>query len=193
MYAILSLESHRAGAGIVGENLGVVPPVVNESMTRHNIRQLYVAQYETAVGYGEPGLRTPPAGCVASLNTHDLFPFQAFIEGKDIDERLRLKFINEEEAAAERREREGVRNALTQFVGENLFDGCVDFLAKSDASIVLLNLEDLWGETKAQNIPATTTEHPNWRRRMRYSMESLQKISPPQGLCFPRSLGGQRR
>jgi 4-alpha-glucanotransferase len=182
MYAILSLESHRAGAGIVGENLGVVPPVVNESMTRHNIRQLYVAQYETAVGSGDAGLRTPPEGSVASLNTHDLFPFQAFIEGKDIDERLRLKFINEDEAARERREREEVRNALTKFVGENLFEGCTEFLAKSNASIVLLNLEDLWGETKAQNIPSTTTEHPNWRRRMRHSMESLQKVLPPQGL-----------
>jgi 4-alpha-glucanotransferase len=182
MYAILILESHRAGAGIVGENLGVVPPVVNESMARHNLRQLYVAQYETAVGSGDASLRTPPAGSVASLNTHDLFPFQAFIEGKDVNERLRLKFINEEEAATERREREEVRNALTRFVGENLFEGCVDFLAKSQASIVLLNLEDLWGETQAQNIPSTTKEHPNWRRRMRYSIEGLQKISPPQGL-----------
>lgn len=181
MYAILSLESHHAGAGIVGENLGVVPPVVNESMSRHNIRQLYVAQYETAVG-SDTSLRTPPEGSVASLNTHDLFPFQGFLEGKDIDERLRLNFINEEEAAAERRGREEVRNALTRFVGENLFDGCSNFLAKSNASVVLLNLEDLWAETKAQNIPSTTREHPNWQRRMRYSIERLQQISPPQGL-----------
>ena len=56
------------------------------------------------------------------------------------------------------------------------------FLAKSEAIIVLLNLEDLWGETKPQNIPSTTKEHPNWKRRMRYSMERLRRLAPPKGL-----------
>jgi 4-alpha-glucanotransferase len=182
MYAILSLESHRAGAGFIGENLGVVPPEVNESMARHNIRPLYVAQYETAVGSGEGALRAPSAGSVASLNTHDLFPFQGFLEGTDIDERLRLKFINATEAAAERNERERTREALSQSFGENIFEGCLEFLAKSEAAIVLLNPEDLWQETKPQNIPSTTKEHPNWKRRMRYSLERLRRLAPPQGL-----------
>lgn len=182
MYAILSLESHRAEAGFIGENLGVVPPVVNQSMARHNIRQLYVAQYETAVDSGSAALRTPPAGCIASLNTHDLFPFQGFLEGTDIDERLRLKFVSPKEAAAERKERQRVRKALSRFMGKNIFEGCLEFLAKSKADIVLLNLEDLWQETKPQNIPSTTKEHPNWKRRMRYSMERLRRLAPPKGL-----------
>ena len=42
MWAILSLESHRYKAGIVGENLGTVPPAVNKAMVEHNIRQMYV-------------------------------------------------------------------------------------------------------------------------------------------------------
>ena len=182
MYAILSLESHRAGAGFIGENLGVVPPEVNESMARHNIRPLYVAQYETALGSGEGALRAPSAGSVASLNTHDLFPFQGFLEGTDIDERLRLKFITAAEAVAERNERERTREALSQFVGEDIFEGCLDFLAKSQADIVLLNPEDLWQETNPQNIPSTTKEHPNWKRRMRYSLERLKRMSPPKGM-----------
>jgi 4-alpha-glucanotransferase len=182
MYAILSLESHRAGAGFIGENLGVVPPEVNESMARHNIRTLYVAQYETAVGSGGGALRAPSAGSVASLNTHDLFPFQGFLEGTDIDERVRLKFINPTEAEAERNERERTREGLSQFLGEDIFEGSLEFLAKSEADIVLLNPEDLWQETKPQNIPSTTKEHPNWKRRMRYSLERLKRLAPPQGL-----------
>jgi 4-alpha-glucanotransferase len=178
MYAILSLESHRAGAGIVGENLGVVPPIVNRTMQRHNIRQLYVAQYETVVGSGESILRDPTPGSVASLNTHDLFPFQAFLDGDDIDARLKLGFLTEKESATEREERRRVRRALEKSFGKNIYDGCIAFLAKSKASIVLQNLEDFWGEKKAQNIPATTQEHPNWRRRMRYSVERLSRIKP---------------
>jgi 4-alpha-glucanotransferase len=176
MYAILSLESHRANAGIVGENLGVVPAEVNRSMSLHNVRQLYVAQYETAVGSGKSVLRKPPAGSVASLNTHDMFPFRAFIEGRDVSARLKLGFITAKEAVAEKKERRRVRKALEKAFGENVFAGCMKFLEKSSASIVLRNLEDLWGETRPQNIPSTTTEHANWRRRLRYSIERLQRL-----------------
>jgi len=176
IYAILSLESHRAGAGIVGENLGVVPPAVNRAMARHNIRQLYVAQYETAVDSSGSVLRDPPAGSVASLNTHDMFPFQAFLDGGDIPVRMKLGHIDRKAASAERRDRLRTRKSLRRFAGKNVFQGCLEFLARSKAGIVLLNLEDLWGETKPQNIPSTTKEHPNWRRRMRYSMERLQRM-----------------
>src|SRR5687767_8469396 len=145
-------------------------------MLRHNVRQLYVAQYETVVGTGKKILRNPPAGSVASLNTHDMFPFRAFLDGTDIDARLKLGFLTPKDAARERRERRRVRVALQKAFGKNVFDGCMDFLAASRAAIVLQNLEDLWGETQPQNIPATTTEHANWRRRMRYSMERLRRI-----------------
>jgi 4-alpha-glucanotransferase len=145
-------------------------------MTKHNLKQLYVAQYETAVGSGKGALRNPPAGSVASLNTHDMFPFRAFLDGTDIEKRLKLGFITPKEAIAERKDRRRVRKAFEKSFGKDVFAGCVAFLQKSKASIVLHNLEDLWGETNPQNIPATTTEHANWRRRMRYSMERLLRL-----------------
>jgi 4-alpha-glucanotransferase len=182
MYAVLSLESHRHQAGIVGENLGMVPEQVNRSMALHNIRPLYVTQYETIVNAMRVGLRRPSAGCVASLNTHDMFPFQAFLDGTDIDDRVALGFLSRGEASAERKVRARVRKAL---VG---FKRCLEFLGKSRADVVLVNLEDLWRETKPQNIPATTKERPNWRRRMRYSMERLREDSEIENI-----LGGLNR
>ena len=176
MYAILSLESHRAQAGIVGENLGVVPAEVNHAMVQHNVRQLYVAQYETVVGTGKSVLRKPTAGSIASLNTHDMFPFRAFLDGIDIDVRLKLGFIKPKEAAAERKERRRVRKAFEKTFGKDVLKGCIEFLESSNASVVLHNLEDLWGETRPQNIPATTSEHANWRRRLRYSMDRLSRM-----------------
>jgi 4-alpha-glucanotransferase len=186
MYAILSLESHRAQAGIVGENLGVVSPEVHRAMNRHNIRQIYVAQYETVLDGNAGGsrspqkspqapLRRPPRGSIASLNTHDLFPFQAFLDGSDIDARLRLRLLKPKDAVSERKQRARVRRMLRRFAGKDPLQGCLDFLAASPASVVLVNLEDLWNATAAQNVPSTTTEHPNWRRRLRYSMEQLLK------------------
>jgi 4-alpha-glucanotransferase len=180
MYAIFSLESHRAGAGIVGENLGLVPANVNRAMQRHDIRELYVAQYETVVSSRKAILRRPTAGSVASLNTHDMFPFQAFLNGDDIDARVQLGFLTAKAAAAERKQRRRIRRALAGAFGKNIFEGCMAFLRRSKAAIVLENLEDLWGETKPQNIPATTREHANWRRRMRYSMERLSRMKNEQ-------------
>lgn len=75
LYAILSLESHRARCELIGENLGIVPDVVNEKMTRHGLRGLYVLQL------------TPNApiarDVVASLNTHDTPTFAAFSDGDE--------------------------------------------------------------------------------------------------------------
>ncbi|MBI4220314.1 MAG: 4-alpha-glucanotransferase [Chloroflexi bacterium] len=45
------------------------------------------------------------------------------------------------------------------------------FLADSPAAFVLVNLEDLWLEPSPQNVPGTTTQHPNWRHRAAHPLE----------------------
>src|SRR5262249_8303269 len=111
LYAILSLESHRCAAGIVGENLGIVPAEVTRAMRRHNIQQMFVVQYELAADDPRHAMRPIPADSVASLNTHDVVPFHGFVDGHDIEDRLDLKFINASTATKERRQRrKAVRN-----------------------------------------------------------------------------------
>src|SRR5262249_5606210 len=115
LYAILCLESHRYRAGIVGENLGTVPPGVNRALARHNIRQMYVAQYEIMGDPDNPRLRPVPSKCVASLNTHDMPPFEAFMSGLDIDDRIDLGFQDEKSARTERKERAVMKRKLGSF------------------------------------------------------------------------------
>ncbi|HSU88628.1 MAG TPA: 4-alpha-glucanotransferase, partial [Terriglobia bacterium] len=57
------------------------------------------------------------------------------------------------------------------------FRNATQFLAKSMADIVLVNMEDLWQETLPQNVPATNKERPNWRRRMRPNIEQIRRMS----------------
>lgn len=171
LWAILSLESHRYQAGIVGENLGTVPPAVNASMARHDIRKMYVVQYEIMGNPEKPGLAKPPRKCVASLNTHDMPPFRAFLDGTDIHDRVDLGFVDENAAKKERRQRVSMRKKLRSFRATSRF------LADSMANVVLVNLEDLWEETLPQNVPATSTERPNWRRRVRPSLERIRKMA----------------
>ncbi len=156
LYAILSLESHRHQVTLVGENLGTVPPYVNAAMDRHRLQRMYVLPFETEP---EPtrALRPAPAACVASLNTHDLFPFAAYCQGLDIAYRRARGFIDPDDADHEHRERMATIDNLRRFfVHKNLLPehdtspsmllrACLAFLSLSPAQIVLINLEDLWG------------------------------------------------
>jgi 4-alpha-glucanotransferase len=171
LWAILCLESHRYRAGIVGENLGTVPPAVNAAMKRHNIREMYVVQYEIMGNPANPTLRKPPRKSVASLNTHDMPPFRAFLDGTDIDDRLDLGLLDEKRARQERKERALMRRKLGSF------RKAIQFLSDSMANIVLINMEDFWEETLPQNVPATSKERPNWRRRVRPGIEQIRKMA----------------
>lgn len=182
LYAVLSLESHRNQAMIVGENLGTVPPEVYEAMDRHDVLGMYVVQYELQPG--SQGLREPPAKCVASLNTHDMPTFQAFWQAKDVDDLQSLGFFTPDQAREERERRGGIRWGMEQELSPEdrgsaastqaaLLRRRLDHLAASPARMTLVNLEDLWHETEPQNVPGTHDERPNWRRKARFSFEEF--------------------
>jgi len=189
LYAVLSLESHRHQALIVGENLGTVPPEVNESMARHGVLGMYVVQYELAPGGG--GLqREPPPASVASLNTHDMPTFRGFWEGRDVDDLQALGLFDERRAAEERQRRGAQRQQLAGAAVAHwpggwdgrsdpypmVLRGLLEHLAAGPARMVLVNLEDLWYETEPQNVPGTREDQrPNWRRKARWSFEEMTR------------------
>lgn len=178
LFAVLSVESHRHQAIVVGENLGTVPPEIGEAMDRHDVLGMYVVQYELQPG--NQGLRTPPARSAASLNTHDMPTFRAFWEARDVAVLQQLGFFDEGQAREERERRAALRRQiLEELPPEERSDEravlrrLLEILAASPARMVLVNLEDLWGETEPQNVPGTHTERPNWRRKARYGFEEL--------------------
>lgn len=182
MFAVLAIESHRHQAMIVGENLGTVPPEINEAMDRHETLGMYVVQYELQPG--SQGLREPPARSAASLNTHDMPTFRSFWEARDVQDLQELGFFDERQAREERERRGQIREQMLRELPdeERRDDGAayravlrkrLEHLAASPARMVLVNLEDLWGETEPQNVPGTHTERPNWRRKARLPFEEL--------------------
>ena len=188
LYAILCLESHKARARIVGENLGTVPDYVNEEMDRRGLQRMYVGQFSISSDPDE-GLLPPQPGSLACLNTHDMPTFAAFWQGDDIDMRIKMGLLDKETAASElafrKQQREAVRAWLlergygklaTSESDQDVFEvlaGLLKALAESDAQNLLVNLEDLWVETRPQNVPGTTDEYPNWRRRMSTKMDEV--------------------
>ncbi len=70
-------------------------------------------------------------------------------------------------------------SSWTELTGE-LHNAVIGYLMMTPAMLMLLNQEDLTKETEQQNLPGTTWEYPNWRRKMLYSVEELRR-SPRAG------------
>ena len=188
LYAILALESHRHRSIIIGEDLGIVPGYVRPAMARHGLHRMYILYYELADS-AEKKPRPIPRHCIAGLNTHDMPPFASFWEGADIPEKMSLNLLDEKQAAEERESRQATRKALGDFLIANGFlkkagestraalKACLAFLSASAAHTVLINLEDLWLETKAQNLPGVGDRFPSFQRKARYALEEFCRMS----------------
>jgi 4-alpha-glucanotransferase len=49
------------------------------------------------------------------------------------------------------------------------------FLARSPSMLAMAQIDDLTGESDPVNLPTTSTEHPNWRRRLRMTLRELEQ------------------
>jgi 4-alpha-glucanotransferase len=183
LLAVITIESHRSGCLVVGEDLGTVPDEIRDAMDRHGLSGMYVAQFELP---GWPGaeLGSPPAHSLASLNTHDTPTFTGFLRGLDITFRHDAGLLDDAQAAVARAEREQAVANLMRFLAERglleepggeheLLRGVLRHVGASEAASMLVALDDLWGETDPHNIPGTTVDRPNWVQRMRDSLAAL--------------------
>ena len=95
LHALVSLEAHRAGSVVVGEDLGTVPDEVRERMAADKMLRSWVFEFESTAKEPFP---TPPTDVLASLGTHDLPRFGAFVRGEDIDEKQAAGQLSEDQS-----------------------------------------------------------------------------------------------
>jgi 4-alpha-glucanotransferase len=184
LHAIFNLESHRNRTRLVGENLGTVPAVVNQSLERHGLRSMFVVQFEERAN-AQAALCAPPRLGVASVNTHDTPTFAAHWRGDDLEDCVALGLLPRKELKGAKKNRERLKTALVRFLktqgllkagkagAPEVLRALLAWLKSSPSEIVLINLEDLWLERRPQNVPGTSTERPNWRRKARFSLEEI--------------------
>ena len=181
LHALVSLEAHRAGAVVVGEDLGTVPGEVRDRMASDKMLRSWVFQFESSL---EDPLPEPPCEALASLGTHDLARFGAFLWGADIDEKQLAGQLSKRQAAARRAERDSWRQAFLQAVGSPAglpatektaaaYEGALAHLGRSMVDLVLVDLEEIWDEREPQNRPGTGPEAHNWTRRASLSLAEI--------------------
>jgi 4-alpha-glucanotransferase len=179
MHAVVSLEAHRAGSVVIGEDLGTVPEEVRERMSEDRMLRSWVFEFESNT---ETPLPEAPSGVLASMTTHDMPRFSSFLWGSDIDEAEKVGHFSAGEADTRRAERALYRESLFRALEipvlapaqltEVARRGCEVHLAASEATLVLIDLEELWGESEPQNRPGT--EFGNWRQRGALTLEEAE-------------------
>jgi 4-alpha-glucanotransferase len=128
-----------------------------------------------------------PRLALAVAGSHDLPTLLGWWEGEDITlkERLGL-FPTDDEAASQRRRRDQERASIVEaFRSERILDGVGNmtseefvraahqYLARTGAALVVPQLDDLLGEADQVNVPGTSVEHPNWRRKYGMTLEEI--------------------
>jgi 4-alpha-glucanotransferase len=169
LLAIVALESHRAGAIVVGEDLGTVETGVRERLADHGILSYRVMWFEDG-----PTSRYPELA-MAAVTTHDLPTIAGLWSGADLTEQRTLGLEPNEAALAATRKRLA---AATGTGSEDSIDDVVaaahEALAAAPSLLVTATLDDALGVTERPNVPGTTHERPNWSLALPEPLERLE-------------------
>ncbi|WP_432041332.1 4-alpha-glucanotransferase [Streptomyces cadmiisoli] len=181
MLAVLVLEAARAGAVVIGEDLGTVEPGVREQLRERGVLGTSVLWFER--DWDGDGRPLPPerwrADCLATATTHDLPPTAARLTGEHVELRDRLglstRDVGQEraEAAADTGEwlalltRLGLLRGTGGGPGTSQEEAEVQavhrFLLRTPARMIGVWLPDAVGDRRPQNLPGTWDQYPNWR------------------------------
>lgn len=173
----------------IGEDLGTVPPGFSEKINARGILSNRVLYFEQDPESGE---FVPPDEYVqlalASIGSHDLATLKGWWLGDDITIREQHRLYpdpldGERQRDIRRKEKRQLLKALRLEAldpddGDNLerLSRAVHaFLVRSRSAVAMVEMENLTDELSQTNLPATSTEHPNWRRRYSMSLEQLPK------------------
>ena len=174
LVGILCLEAERAGAVVIGEDLGTFEPWVRDFLSARGLLGTSILWFEYEDGAPKPPENYRQA-CLASVNTHDLPPTAGYLEGVHVDLRAELGLLSrpvEVEREADRVEQERIlsmcrERGLLAPEGEATEQAKVEslyrLLAAAPSLMQGVALVDAVGETRVQNQPGTDEEYPNWR------------------------------
>ncbi|MDQ4104564.1 MAG: 4-alpha-glucanotransferase [Actinomycetota bacterium] len=187
MLAALALEAHRAGAVVIGEDLGTVEPEVTKTLAQQQMLGSAVLWFARDEQAPDQPLLAPqhwPQCAAASISTHDLPTATGFLRGEHVRARAALKLLNDEaaewaQAEVERAElisllrAEGLLGAEAEDE-DDIVTAMHALLARTPCRLILVSPYDVVGEIRQPNLPGTVDEYPNWRLPLPVTLEQLQ-------------------
>ncbi len=192
LLAIVRLESQRNRCLVIGEDLGTVPPVVQQKLAASGVLSYRLLYFERDPqgGFLAPAAFEPQA--LVAGATHDLPTLAGWWDGYDLELRAKLDLFPQPEL----RQRQVIERAqdrarlLLALEHEHLLPpgatvspvsipkmtspfcrALHQYLARSPSKIVLAQLEDVLEVREQINQPGTTDAHPNWQRKLPLLLE----------------------
>jgi len=193
LMAILALESQRHQCMVIGEDLGTVPTEIVSKLRDSGIYSWKVLYFEQESGdrYRAPSVW--PRQSMASATTHDLPTLRGFWSAGDLTlgetlgiypDKLVLKGLFEHRVRQKQALLEALhrhhcvpkscgkradRMAMTTVLNR----GLQRFIADSNSALLGLQPEDWLDMADPVNVPGTTDQYPNWRRKLSVTLEAM--------------------
>jgi 4-alpha-glucanotransferase len=170
LLAILAIESARAGAIIVGEDLGTVPRGVRSRLARANVLSTRLLYFE----------RRPPATyprrALASITTHDLPTLAGAWSGSDLADQAAAGLAPDAAGLALLRRRVAAAGGVAETADlATVALAAHRALAQSPAALVAATIEDAMQVERRPNIPGTVPPaRDNWSTALPRPIESLR-------------------
>ena len=212
LLGIVALESQRNRCLVVGEDLGTVPDEVRYALEPNKILSYRILCFEK--NWHEGSFKAPaeyPRCALCVTGSHDLPTLSAYWQELDIDLRARLNLFSSPEAETQQRlqRAQDRREILAALIREQLVtaDASDDadtpsaldsnlqvsiqrYLARSNAAVMMVQLEDLFGQQQQINLPGTIDEYPNWRSKLPVGLEDWPAYSELESMA--RAINSER-
>jgi 4-alpha-glucanotransferase len=178
MLAVLTIEAMRAGAVVIGEDLGVVPSMVAGALKEHGILGSVIEWFQQKDGeFVDP--RNYREYAIASVTTHDLPPTAGYLNYESVTLREKLGLLEtpvEEFRAVAEKEHKAMLDFLVKggwldasaladeaAHEQEIIEAMHKVLLASPSRLICAAIVDGVGERRTQNQPGTNNEYPNWR------------------------------
>jgi 4-alpha-glucanotransferase len=192
---VVALASARERCVVIGEDLGTVPEGFREKMEATGVLSYRILFFERRLDGSFVPPEDYPALALAASGTHDLPTIPAWLRGEDVELRERLGLLEtplEQERAARKKDWAAFLDALIAHgdlaPGERDDDVAVvvaanRYLGATPCAIVMAQLDDILEERAPVNVPGTSTQYPNWRRKLGTDLDALASDPRLQRLC----------
>ena len=169
LLAILALESQRAQALVVGEDLGTVEDGVREALSEHDMLSYRLLWFEA---------ESPekwPEKAMGAVTTHDLPTVAGLWDGSDLEEQRELGLKVDEEGNSAIKSR---LMAMTGLKGNEEVSRAVvaayEHLANAPSRLLVATLEDVLCARRRPNMPGASERHSNWRIALPTPLEDIE-------------------
>jgi 4-alpha-glucanotransferase len=187
MLDLLALESTRAGAFVVGEDLGTVEDEVREDLADRGILSYRLLWFEET----EP--ERYPVQALAAVTTHDLPTLAGAWTGSDLEDQRRIGMTVSESGA------DWFKSQLEKVTGfgpdadlSRVVIAAHRALADAPSVVVAGTLDDALMVKERPNMPGTVDEWPNWSLALPRPLEEVEQDPIVLGVAAALDAGRQR-